>query len=106
MKKTMHWLQVKTAYLFQQSEKIVVATKENMQTHFNVIPTFVNKGTNFATNKRPWLIYIDLNDRILKKTYKKNRNTSAVIPQCTQHLNYKIKQTDQRSRNHSLLLQK
>lgn len=46
-------LHVKTVYLFHESKKIAVATKENMQSHFNVISTFINKRTNFATNKRP-----------------------------------------------------
>lgn len=47
-------------HLFHQSEQIVIATKEDMQSHFDVVATFVNKGTHLSTNERPWFIYIHL----------------------------------------------
>lgn len=47
-------------HLFHQPEKIVIATKENVQSHFNVVSAFINKRSHFSANKRPCIIYIHL----------------------------------------------
>ena len=39
-------------HLFHQPEKIIIATKENMKSHFNVVSTSIHKRANFSTNER------------------------------------------------------
>ena len=38
-------------HLFHKSEEIVVATKEHMESHLNMVSTLIHKRTYFATNK-------------------------------------------------------
>ena len=47
-------------YLFHKSEEIVVATKEDMESHLNMVSTLIHKRTYFATNKWPGFIYVHL----------------------------------------------
>lgn len=51
---------VSFVHLFQQTEQIIITTKEHVQSHFNVVPTSINKRTHFPTNKSPWFVYIHL----------------------------------------------
>lgn len=48
------------AYLSHQAEEIVVAAKEYVQAHLNVVPILVLKTRHFSPNKGSALVQVNL----------------------------------------------
>jgi hypothetical protein len=57
------WAHREAPYLPHQAEQIVVAPKEHMQPHLNVVPVFILEAGHFASNEWPAFIEINLSTR-------------------------------------------